>query len=156
MREALRSPVSHLPSPIFPHPVSAYCDQSAITAVIPAPTLTDALDDDRDGVADDGLLDTIIAQASQSVDAYLSGLYTTPFADPVPAPVAEAATVFACEMIYDRRPVANNPFKAAADAWRTRLQAIAKREQNLDANVPLANAPGAAITECVQLNSNTR
>jgi len=134
----------------------SYCTQSDIEASIPGPTLTDALDDDRDGIADAGVLDTIIAQASQAVDAYLSGLYATPFTYPVPPAVADAATVFACEMIYSRRPVAQNPFTKSADAWRARLEAIAKREQNLDVNIALANTPGAAITECIALNSNTR
>jgi len=134
----------------------SYVTQQQIAASIPLPTLTDALDDDRDGVADAGLLDNIIAQASQSVDAYLAGIYAVPFADPAPAAVGDAAYTFACEMIYDRRAVAANPFKAAADGWRKRLEAIAKREQNLDASVPLAAVPGAAITEPVALDTNTR
>ena len=94
---------------------------------IPGPRLRDALDDDGDGQADEGLLDAIIASVDGAVDAYLAGLYDVPFATP-PAPVIEASLVFACERIYDRRPGAEdrNPWRSRADWWRERLERIGK------------------------------
>lgn len=126
----------------------AYTTQAAITAKIPALHLNAACDDDGDGQADTGVLTEIIAGAANAVDAYLAGLFTVPFADPAPAVCAEAALLFACETVYDRRQIVeNNPFRTRAEFWRTRLEAIGKGEIPLDASLDKAYTPGAAITE---------
>lgn len=135
----------------------SYVTQSRIQTVIPAPHLNDALDDDRDGMADSGVLDEIIAAASQAVDALLAPRYAVPFEDPAPALVAEGAFIFACELIYDRRQITDkNPFKERADKLRTRLDGIGKGEGELDAALPHAVIPGAAITEDVSVNDTMR
>jgi hypothetical protein len=91
------------------------------------------------------------------VDAYLSGLYTVPFADPAPAPCREAAFVFACERVYDRRQILEkNPFKDRADFWRKRLEAIGKGEIPLDANQGKSFTPGAKVTENVAIDGSMR
>jgi phage gp36-like protein len=101
-----------------------YVTQARIQSRIPGPLLNDALDDNRDGAADDGILDEIIQAASDAVDALVSPAYTVPFTSP-PAPVKEAAFAFACEMIYDRRQVSErNPYRAEADKWRGRLELV--------------------------------
>jgi phage gp36-like protein len=117
----------------------AYTTQSQIESAIPAQHLNDALDDDRDGAADAGVLDQVIASADQAVDAYLGGLYTTPFASP-PAAVQEASFIFACERIYDRRQILEkNPFRDRADAWRSRLEKIGAGKLPLDAAIEAAS-----------------
>ena len=125
-----------------------YVSQSQIETAIPAPILTDALDDDRDGVADADVLDNIIASASQAVDALLSARFTVPFAAAIPSAVKEAAFIFSCERIYDRRPGAaeKNPFKERADTWRKRLELVGAGKLPLDAASEAAFTPGAAIT----------
>jgi len=102
----------------------AYVTQARIQARIPAAVLNDALDDDRDGAADDGILAEICQAASDAVDAVLQN--NTSLADPVPAMAKEAAFCFACEMIYDRRPIAgaDNPWRKQSDAWRDILQKV--------------------------------
>jgi len=69
------------------------------------------------------------------VDAYLASSYVTPFTDPIPAKVSEAAFLFACERIYDRRELIDkNPYRARADEMRAILKLIAQGEIQLDAS----------------------
>lgn len=124
-----------------------YVTRDQITTQIPAPLLADALDDNRDGAEDDGLFDNIVAQSSTDVDAFLAGVFTTPFTDPVPAQVNSAAFAFVCEAIYSRRPVdGKNPWQAAAQKWRERLEKIGNRELPLDSNLPTDTLAAAGST----------
>lgn len=135
-----------------------YVTQSEIETAIPGPDLAQALDDDGDGAADAGLLDTIIAQAGLSVDGLLGARFAVPFADPVPAIVRHAAFVFAGELLYDRRPIGEkrNPFKTRANSERERLKAIGQGEQPLVAGQAPAFSPGAAITEALSIDGALR
>mgnify|MGYP001267666839 CR=1 FL=1 len=134
----------------------SYCTQAQIETTIPAPVLNDALDDDRDGTADTGVLTNIIAQADQAVDAFLGGIYTVPFETP-PAAVREASYIFACELVYARRQVVQeNPFTARADAWRTRLQKIGNGEMPLDNATSKTFTPGASILVDADVDDTTR
>ena len=135
----------------------AYTNQSKIETLIPPQHLNDALDDDRDGTADAGLLDTLIATAANAVDAYLAGLFTVPFSTP-PAVVQEAALIFTCEAIYARRlaPDEKNPFTPRANVWRERLQQIGNGKLPLDAATEKAFTPGAVITETADVDSSLR
>jgi phage gp36-like protein len=134
----------------------AYVTQAQIQTAIPAPHLVDALDDDRDGTADASLLDEIIAKAGLAVDAYLGSIFEVPFATP-PSAVKEAAFIFACELIYDRREAGEkNPFRSRANTWRERLEKIGSGELPLDAATDRTFEPGAAITETAVIDSSTR
>lgn len=131
-----------------------YVTQQRIETAIPPQHLRDGLDDDGDGQADEGLLDEIIDSAGQAVDAMLAGLFAVPF-DPVPAVVAEAAFVFACERVYERRQITErNPWREKADAWRERLEKIARGELKLDSTQDAAFVPGAAVTEAAKINGS--
>lgn len=135
----------------------SYTTQARIETAIPPQHLRDALDDDGDGQADDGLLDEIIASASQAVDAALAGLFTVPFTDPAPAVVAEAAFVFACERVYDRRQLTEkNPWRDQADKWRERLEKIGKGDLKLDAAQDTTNEPGAFVSDTIAVDGTMR
>ena len=119
-----------------------YVNSAQIQTAIPAPHLNDACDDDHDGAADSGVLDAIISQACQAVDAFLAPRYEVPFTDPAPPACREAAFVFAAELVYDRRQVFDkNPFKDRADDWRERLEKIGAGQGTIDAS--LAEEAGA-------------
>lgn len=134
-----------------------YTTQALIQTRIPGPYLNDALDDDGDSNPDAGLLDSIIAAASQSVNALLAPTYTTPFPDPAPVMVQEAAFVLACEAIYDRRPGADkNPWKKSANDWREKLNKIGQEGKGLDALAVRQFQPGTAITEIPVIDSTLR
>ena len=136
----------------------SYVTQTQITAALPPERLRDALDDDRDGVADAGLLDQVIARASQAVDGYLASRFAVPFTAPVPPVVGEATAVFTLELLYARRLVTgeSNPWKAQADTWRERLQRIGAGELPLDASIKASFYPGAIVSESLGINDVVR
>jgi phage gp36-like protein len=124
-----------------------YTSAEKIEREFSEPRLRAALDDDGDGVADEGLLAGIITDAGETVDGFLSGRYETPF-DPVPSLVAEATFVFVCEKIHNRRrqgPDEANPYEKRADAFRKQLKAIGNGEEALDAALLPTNTPGSVI-----------
>lgn len=135
----------------------SYVARQQITAKIPAPLLTEALDDDGDGAEDAGLLDQIIANASQAVHGFLSGLFTVPFPDPAPTAVQQAAFIFTLEEIYARRSERDekNPWRDQADFWRERLQQIGDRKLPLDAAAIKAVVPGAVITDTISVDGSS-
>ena len=109
--------------------------------------LLEALDDDNDGKLDDGLVNRICQRASDAVDSHLSGRYVVPLS-PVPKLAVEAAIIFACEQIYNRRRQGTdekNPYTSRATDLRNRLKRIADREESLDAREKPAFNPGAVI-----------
>lgn len=111
----------------------AYTTQALIETRIKRPLLVESLDDDGDGVADEGLLDSIIAAASLPVDAMLEAVgISTPASSP-PAIAQDAALIFACELISGRRLQADqdNRFKKEADQMRARLARIARGEESI-------------------------
>jgi phage gp36-like protein len=119
-----------------------YTTTAAIEAKIPGAILDDALDDNGDGQRDDGLLTTIIANATDAVDAMLCNRITLPLAT-VPASVKNAALWFAVEEIYGRRQ-AELPknFAAAIKEARAWLEAIRSGRQQLDASVEITLVAG--------------
>lgn len=112
----------------------AYATQAEIEALIPPQFLREALDDDGDGQADDGLLAQVIANAGQAVDALICGRYELPFAV-APKNVLRAGLVFACESIYQRRqvPAEQNPWTKEAETWRKALREVGEGKGDLDA-----------------------
>jgi phage gp36-like protein len=134
-----------------------YITEQQVQDEFSEPRLRDALDDDGDGKADDGLLCRIITAAQLSVDGFLAGRYITPF-NPVPPIVADATLVFVCEKIFERRrqgPDEKNPYRSRADEYRVELKAIADRTKSLDAQEKPAFTPGAFISSPSPLNTST-
>lgn len=136
----------------------SYVTQQQLETEIPAPHLADAVDDDAAGGADADKLDAILQKASDAVDAFLSSIYPTPFADPAPAACREAAFCFAGEMVYARRGVSSdsNPFSKRANDWRETLKQMGAGKLPLDANITKAFTPGAAILETAVIDTSTR
>ena len=135
----------------------AYTTRILIASKIPSTVLADALDDDGDGLEDAGAFDNVVAAASQEIDGYLAGLFTTPFADPAPVKAQSAAFALVCEAIYQRRNVADdkNPYAKSAAWWREHLQKVGNRELPFDAAATKVFQPGAAITGSLSLNAQS-
>lgn len=132
----------------------SYVTQAQIETAIPGPHLIDALDDNGDGQLDGDVLEALIASVSQAVDAFIAALYVVPV-DPAPAPVREAAFVFACERIYDRRGIdEKNPWRTRANDWRTKLDEMGSGARPLDGATPRSFAPGAAITSNTSVDTS--
>jgi len=110
--------------------------------------LIEALDDDNDGAIDDGVVARLLTRASDAVDAFLAGRYVVPL-DPVPPLAAEAALIFACEILFNRRRQGNdekNPYTSRANDLRSQLKEISDHKKSLDAAKVAAFTPGAVIT----------
>ena len=112
--------------------------------------LAEALDDDGSGEKKEicGKLERILQRASAAVDAFLAGRYVVPLS-PVPALAAEAAVIFTCEIIYNRKRQSTeekNPYTPRANDMRERLKRIAVRRESLDAAERPAFTPGAVIS----------
>lgn len=106
----------------------AYCSSTDITVLIPSHVLLQALDDDADGVADTGVLDSIIEAASNKVDALLqqtSGALDTPYGQIA----VRAAICFACFMVYQRKgnmaDGERNPYESERKDYERLLTKIA-------------------------------
>ena len=83
------------------------------------------------------LLDQVVANASDAVDALICNRVACPVANP-PASVRNAALWFAVEEIYGRRQRdLPKDFERAIATARKWLEAIRDGKQTLDASVPL-------------------
>jgi phage gp36-like protein len=133
----------------------AYVTQTQVETVISVPDHLAFLDDERTGSFNPTRFAALAAMASTMVDAYLSGIYDTPFAAPGPAPCQAAALAFYCEMLYQRRltPDQVNPFKSQANQWRKILDNIRVEGTGLDHAVDRDFDPGFAVTTPVTFNS---
>ena len=135
-----------------------YVTRQQLETEIPAPHLADALDDDAAGGEDADRFEALAQKAGDAVDAFVSSVYSTPFAEPVPPAIKEAAFVFAGELVYARRGVSAelNPFAKRANDWRATLKLIGARKLPLDANIVQAFNPGALISEPATIDGTTR
>ncbi|MEI6036097.1 MAG: phage protein Gp36 family protein [Verrucomicrobiae bacterium] len=124
-----------------------YIAQSDLAALIPADFLTQALDDDGDGIVDAWA--TVQAAACCEVDAILGVRYTVPLPTPYPAVVIHAARTLAAEACYLRRgsPAEKNPFTAAAKTVRLQLRDIALGALPLDPTISRPKPSAILITE---------
>jgi len=105
-----------------------YTTQAQVMAKLPAEFVTQALDDDGDGVADEAVWTAVAEDAANQVDAYLGKRYTTPLDPEALPPVASAASLFfVLETLYQRRGYSTaetNPFLASAAMSRKALEKI--------------------------------
>lgn len=135
----------------------AYVLMSEMNGLIPTAFLVQALDDDADGSADATAWDAVVAQVHKQIDGPLGVRFTVPLSNPLPPIVAEAAPIFAAELLYNRRGLADdkNPWTTQATALRKKLDAIAKGELPLTPEIKRA-APSAGIVSGPSKATGTR
>ena len=110
----------------------AYTTREKIEALIPADFLSRGVM--RGGFEDSGQIDLIIGIVDNEIDGLLASRYSVPFTAPVPAMVANAALILACDAVYRRNGAGgpeSNPWANAAYRVREQLQAIADGLQTL-------------------------
>jgi phage gp36-like protein len=125
-----------------------YALRADIEARIPPAHLTEALDDNGDGLEDVGLFAKIAAGVDSEIDGALSQRYALPLAS-APAFLRAGACVLTCETLFQRRgiPADQNPFTAAAGKFRAKLEDIASGKSPLEVGTPPARPPISIITE---------
>ena len=126
-----------------------YVELTDLIGLLPTTHLTEALDDDGDGVADAGVFDSVADSVSREIESKVGQRYTTPFPYPYPAVVVYAARILALEALYNRRGQKDdkNPFAKQADAQRTKLDAIGAGTQPLQPGTKRADPSATVITE---------
>jgi phage gp36-like protein len=138
-----------------------YLMMADLTGMIPGQFLIEALDDDGDGAADPAVLSVVLQQASDAVDAILGVRFTTPFQNPIPTIVQNAAKIFAAELCYQRRgkSAEDNPFTKQANQLRDPengiLSKIAKGELPLAPTLERAKASVSIIGDPAKTTSQT-
>lgn len=113
--------------------------------------LASALDDNKDGTEDVGLLDAIIEGASKQIDAFLVR-FNPPLTNP-PAVVIEAAIVFTGFEVYRRKGYQDspqNPFAKDREYFVTLLDGVRKGQIEL---APGLSAKGKASASTEPMRS---
>ena len=105
-----------------------YATRSDIEARIGADVLVMLADDNDDGVADIGVIDAAISQASARIDAAFGGRYSVPI-EPPPAVIVWVCVSLAVPILYARRREEMPPdHKSQADAAGEFLTSLASGE----------------------------
>ena len=133
----------------------AYTTLSQVTAKLPLDFVTEALDDDRDGVIDAGVWEAVSNGAGEEVDGFLAMRYPTPFTEPFPAIVTTASLYFVMETLYDRRGITGekNPYLTRAEAERKKLRDIGNGDTPLTPVFVKQTPSVSAVTEPARTSS---
>lgn len=128
-----------------------------LDADLPPKFLTQALDDDNDGIADAGLWDKVLKSVSGEIDGILGQKFKVPFSNPLPAIVVHAARQLALAKLYQRRGIDDkaNPFANAAEDIRKKLKLIAAGKEPLTPETQQAAPAVSIISQPSKLHSST-
>jgi len=125
-----------------------YVQMSDLAAELPGKFLIQALDDNKDGVADPEVFAAIQKAVKDEIDGKV-GQQIDPaqFGANPPALVKSIALVLASEKLYRRRGIddKNNPYSKRAKDERAKLDAISTGDQVLTPKAKKTNASGAAL-----------
>ena len=126
-----------------------YFSRAELAGLVPAQFILQALDDNGDGVEDDGAFDILCQHACDDVDALCSPLFTVPFADPFPVLVKQAAHTFAAALLYRRRGIEDqkNPFAKDARELAAKITRIVQKAEPVPKDFPVSVPTVSAITE---------
>jgi phage gp36-like protein len=133
-----------------------YVQQSDLTADIPPEFITQALDDNNDGVADAGLWDLIAQDVSDAIDMQIGVRYAVPLQPDgngnYPTTVVSAARILAAEKLYARRPAADmrNPWTARANQIRAMLDKIGAGSLPLDPSQQRQDPSASVVSSRLQ------
>ncbi len=91
--------------------------------LVPDRVMTELTDDDADGIADVGVVETVIMEACETVDGYLRGRYSLPFAK-TPTIISSIAKQIARYKLYERRPEGFELPKTVRDGYTDALKML--------------------------------
>ena len=111
-----------------------------LTGDMPEQMIIAALDDDRDGLADDKAFFAALASANERAEAIFGGAVPERYA----SAADHAVRIFLLDLLYRRHGDADekNPWAKLADEEAARLRALASGTESID-----ATADGAVISK---------
>lgn len=136
----------------------SYLTLAQMAAEMPADFIAQALDDEGEGdaavIAD--TFDTVQEAVSDKIHSYLSQRFETPFVDPVPPMVKQAARVFTGDMLYRRRGFKgdDNPFSEEEEKFCKLLSEIGAGERPLLAGKKQKTESVSTVTEAARTTSS--
>lgn len=135
-----------------------YTTLAQVKAKLPLAFITEALDDDADGVIDEDVWTQVTEDAADQVDARLGKRYAVPFnPENLEAIVSDASKLFVLETLYLRRGFGteeNNPFKKSADTMRNELRDIGNGKGQLTPEAVRPKKSVAVFTEPAKTTSS--
>jgi len=135
-----------------------YVLMTDLSARLPGKFLIQALDDDKDGLADLPVFESIQKTVKEDIDGRIGQRYEPyTFGANPPALLKSAAAIFAMELLYSRRGIdaKNNPMTGQANAMRAKLDDIGNGKQPL---IPIAkptNASGIVVAAAAKTVSRS-
>jgi hypothetical protein len=132
---------------------------SDLPADIPPDFLTQALDDDGDGVQDPGLWDLIAQQVSDAIDGDIGVRYAVPLVPNLgrypltngfPPVIVNAGRTLAAEKLYGRRGTADqrNPWASRANAVRSSSSSARASFRWIRTTSAPIRAPPSSLNAC--------
>jgi len=128
-----------------------YVQLSDLSAFLAPAFITQALDDNNDGVQDEGLWDLIAQQISDEIDGVIGVRYSVPLSNP-PQTIVAAARVLAAERLFARRQQGEqkNPWTSRANAARAQLTLIGEGKLPLDPVDQRKDPSASVVTEPIR------
>ena len=101
----------------------SYVSADELKTLVPEHVMTQLSDDNADGNSDALMINVIIKEACETVDGYLRGRYTLPFAN-TPTLVSGIAKQIARYKLYERRPEGFDLPQAVRDGYTDALKML--------------------------------
>lgn len=131
-----------------------YCTLTDIMTYVPERELIETTDDTNTGEVNASLVDTIISDASELVDGYLSALYSVPLAD-VSKLIKSITVDIAVYLLYSRRLSLEMPDSLSA-RYKNALNLLEKiRKGEISLGMPTATTESTPASAVVS-NRRTR
>lgn len=135
----------------------SYVSADELKTLVPAHVMTQLSDDNADGNSDALMINVIIQEACETVDGYLRGRYSLPFAD-TPTLVSGIAKQIARYKLYERRPEGFDLPQAVRDGYTDALKMLVQIQNgNITLGVPAGGlAAGQQVADDGEFHVHVR
>lgn len=126
----------------------SYVSADELKTLVPEHVMTQLSDDNADGNSDALMINVIIQEACETVDGYLRGRYSLPFAN-TPTLVSGIAKQIARYKLYERRPEGFDLPQAVRNGYTDALKMLVQIQSgNITLGVPAGEmAAGQQVSE---------
>lgn len=130
----------------------AYLTNAEVLTAMGESAVLTFFDDDNDGLPDDAVVESVIAQASALTDAWISPVYSGPFPitqQPVPGMVKQLTLTYLKALAYERKPGYTRAIAEAganAEAYWARADEMGERLQKAVLRITELPSPKTTTT----------